>query len=106
MNAISHVLRVAGTPVRLLLIGLIRVYRFTLSGVLGGQCRFYPTCSRYGEEAIRVHGAFKGTLMAAWRVLRCSPLTAGGVDHVPPKRAGHKVPEYDTVTHPPEVPAC
>jgi putative membrane protein insertion efficiency factor len=106
VSAISHALRVVGAPFRLLLIGLIRVYRFTLSGVLGGQCRFYPTCSRYGEEAIRVHGAFKGTLMATWRVLRCSPLTAGGVDHVPPKRTGHGAPKYDHVTQTPEVPAC
>ncbi len=68
--------------------GLIRLYRATLGGLVGGQCRFYPSCSRYAEEAIRVHGATKGTLMAVWRVLRCGPFTQGGVDAVrPPPRA-------------------
>jgi putative membrane protein insertion efficiency factor len=72
-----------GAPARLLLVGLIRLYRLTLSGWLGGQCRFYPSCSHYAEEAIRMHGAARGSLMAAWRIARCGPFTAGGVDHVP-----------------------
>ena len=82
----SHVHRIAwkaGAPARLALLGLIRLYRVTLSGWLGGQCRFYPTCSRYAEDAIRLHGALRGTLMAAWRIARCGPFTGGGVDHVP-----------------------
>ncbi|HEX6329991.1 MAG TPA: membrane protein insertion efficiency factor YidD [Actinomycetota bacterium] len=62
----------------------IRLYRVTLSGWLGGQCRFYPSCSSYAEEAIRVHGAVRGSLLSAWRIARCGPFTAGGVDHVPP----------------------
>ena len=81
----------AGAPLRLVLIGLIKLYRITLSGVVGGQCRFSPTCSAYGEEAIRVHGAVKGVAMAAWRVARCSPLTKGGYEPVPPRRT------YDSV---------
>lgn len=84
-----------GTPARAVLIGLVRVYRLTLSGWLGGQCRFYPTCSRYAEDAIRTHGAARGAVMAAWRLARCGPLTAGGVDHVPPRR---KAAVYDSVT--------
>ena len=76
-----------GAPVRVILIGLIYVYRFTLSGWLGGQCRFYPSCSRYAEDAIRAHGAFRGSLLAAWRLVRCGPFTRGGVDHVRPKDA-------------------
>ena len=79
----------AGTPVRLALLGLIKLYRVTVSGWLGGQCRFYPTCSHYAEEAISVHGAAKGTAMAAWRIARCGPFTDGGVDHVPPRRSRH-----------------
>lgn len=75
-----------GAPARLLLLGLIGAYRLLLSGWLGGQCRFYPTCSRYAEEAIRVHGALRGSALAAWRVARCGPFTPGGVDHVPPPR--------------------
>jgi putative membrane protein insertion efficiency factor len=87
----------AGAPARLVLIGLVKAYRATLSGWLGSQCRFYPTCSRYAEEAIRTHGAFRGTLMAAWRIARCGPLTDGGVDRVPPRRAAP--PVIETVIH-------
>ena len=95
----SHVHRVAwkaGAPARLALLGLIRLYRVTLSGWLGGQCRFYPTCSRYAEDAIRLHGAVRGMLMAAWRIARCGPFTRGGVDRVPAPR---HVTEYDAVIH-------
>jgi putative membrane protein insertion efficiency factor len=84
-----------GAPARLLLVGLIRLYRLTLSGWLGGQCRFYPSCSHYAEEAIRTHGAVRGSLMAAWRIARCGPFTAGGVDHVPAKLATGE--SYDPV---------
>ena len=83
MNHVHRIAWTAGAPARLALLGLIRVYRVTLSGWLGGQCRFYPTCSHYAEDAIRMHGAIRGTLMAAWRIARCGPFTRGGVDHVP-----------------------
>jgi uncharacterized protein len=94
---IRRVVRTVGAPARLGLIGLIRLYRLLLSGWLGGQCRFYPSCSHYAEEAIRVHGAVKGTGLAAWRIARCGPFSKGGVDHVPARRAsGHDA--YDVVT--------
>jgi uncharacterized protein len=85
----------AGAPFRLLLLALVKLYRLTLSGWLGGQCRFYPTCSHYAEEAIRTHGALRGGAMAAWRIARCGPFTDGGVDHVPPRRDRHE--RYDAV---------
>jgi putative membrane protein insertion efficiency factor len=66
-----------------LLLGLIRVYQWTISPLLGPVCRYHPSCSRYGFEAIRVHGAVKGTVLTAWRILRCNPWSAGGVDYVP-----------------------
>ena len=67
-----------------LLLGLIRLYQLTLSRLMPpGTCRFYPTCSRYGFEAIQKHGAIRGSLMAAWRVLRCNPFNPGGYDPVP-----------------------
>ena len=87
--------RTLGTPVRLLLIGMIRLYQVTLSGWLGGQCRFSPTCSRYAEQAIRTHGVVRGVALAAWRIARCGPFTKGGLDHVPPARSRAK--EYDVV---------
>lgn len=85
----------AGAPFRLLLLALVKLYRLTLSGWLGGQCRFYPTCSHYAEEAIRTHGALRGGAMAAWRIARCGPFTDGGVDHVPPRR--DRRGQYDAV---------
>ena len=95
MSRIGRVAWAAGTPARLLLIGAIRLYRATLSGWLGGQCRFYPSCSSYAEQAVRVHGAIRGSALAVWRVARCGPFTAGGVDHVPASR--HRRPTVDGV---------
>ncbi|MEX2405877.1 MAG: membrane protein insertion efficiency factor YidD [Actinomycetota bacterium] len=85
MTRVRSLLWTAGAPARFALIGLVKGYRATLSGWLGSQCRFYPTCSRYAEDAIRTHGAVRGAVMAAWRIARCGPFTDGGVDHVPPR---------------------
>lgn len=82
MNAVRRGLYDAGAPVRALLVACIKVYRVSLSGWLGGQCRFYPSCSQYAEDAIKVHGAVRGSGMALWRVLRCNPFGGGGVDRV------------------------
>ncbi len=69
-----------------LLMGLIRVYQWTISPLLGPVCRYHPSCSRYGFEAIRVHGAAKGTVLTAWRILRCNPWSPGGFDYVPARK--------------------
>jgi len=61
---------------------VIRVYRVVLSPVVGGQCRFEPTCSRYAAEAYRLYGPMTGTKMAAGRICRCHPWNAGGFDPV------------------------
>jgi putative membrane protein insertion efficiency factor len=95
MTHLRRALWVAGTPVRAFLIGGIHLYRLTLSPWLGGQCRYYPSCSHYAEDAIRLHGAAKGTGLAVWRIVRCGPFTKGGVDHVPNPRPG--APMYDHV---------
>lgn len=71
---------------------LIRLYQRTLSPALpvffgsACGCRFTPTCSHYAAEAIRTHGALAGTALATWRLLKCTPLHAGGFDPVPPRR--------------------
>ena len=83
MNAVRRVLWTAGAPVRVALIGVILVYRVALSGIFGGRCRFEPSCSAYAEEAIRRHGAVRGSLLAFWRVLRCNPFGRPGLDPVP-----------------------
>lgn len=68
------------------LLSLIRFYRRHISPHLPPLCRYYPTCSCYAIEAIETHGALRGSLLAAWRILRCNPLSRGGYDPVPPKR--------------------
>lgn len=65
-----------------LLIALVRVYQLTLSPFLGGSCRFLPTCSNYAIEALRTHGAWRGSLLAARRLLSCHPLGRSGFDPV------------------------
>ena len=87
MTSVRRLLWWAGGPVRLFLLGLIALYRLTLSWWLGGQCRFSPTCSHYAEEAIRTHGALRGSLLAVRRVLRCNPFGRGGIDPVPAGRS-------------------
>jgi putative membrane protein insertion efficiency factor len=66
-------------------IALIWVYRATLSPLIGGHCRFEPTCSQYGLDAYRRYGACRGTLLTARRIGRCHPFSAGGYDPVPIK---------------------
>jgi uncharacterized protein len=68
---------------RWLLIVFVKLYQYTLSYVLGGQCRFYPSCSHYAEEALRVHGALHGSILAMRRLGRCHPWWPGGYDPVP-----------------------
>ena len=73
----------------LLLIGLISFYRKLISPLLGARCRFYPSCSAYALEAVRVHGAGRGSWLAMRRLGKCHPFHPGGLDPVPPaRRAG------------------
>ncbi len=73
------------SPGARLLIVLIRVYQRAISPLLGPHCRFNPTCSHYGIEALRRFGVVKGSWLTVKRVLKCHPLYAGGDDPVPPK---------------------
>lgn len=70
---------------RRLLVVLVDGYRRLISPLLPPLCRFQPSCSAYAREALLRHGAIKGTLLAAWRILRCNPLGKGGFDPVPAK---------------------
>ncbi len=67
------------------LIMLIRVYQRAISPLLGPHCRFHPTCSQYGIEALRRFGMIKGSWLTMKRVSKCHPLNPGGDDPVPPK---------------------
>jgi len=64
------------------LIRLIRLYKKYISPGLPPSCRYLPTCSDYAIDAIAKYGAFKGSFMAAWRILRCNPFCKGGYDPV------------------------
>ncbi|HLW23406.1 MAG TPA: membrane protein insertion efficiency factor YidD [Steroidobacteraceae bacterium] len=71
-----------------LLLALVRAYQLALSPMLGGACRYYPSCSCYAHEAIARHGSVRGVLLALRRLARCHPFTAGGYDPVPPEELG------------------
>jgi len=67
-----------------LMIRVVRLYQKYLSPMKGGStCKYIPTCSQYAIEAIEKYGAFRGGILAAWRILRCNPFSKGGYDPVP-----------------------
>jgi hypothetical protein len=68
---------------RRVLVRLVDLYRRFLSPLLPPRCRFEPSCSAYAREVLLLHGAFRGTLLSVWRVLRCNPFCRGGYDPVP-----------------------
>jgi putative membrane protein insertion efficiency factor len=69
---------------RMILLALIRFYQMAISRSLPeNTCRFYPSCSHYGYQAVYKYGALKGSFMAVWRLLRCNPFNPGGYDPVP-----------------------
>jgi hypothetical protein len=76
--------RPAAPAMQTVLIALLRFYKLAVSPMLGNRCRFYPSCSDYAREAIQYHGAARGTYLAARRICRCHPFSAGGIDLVPP----------------------
>lgn len=96
MTSVRRAVWLLGVPVRWPLLGAIRLYQLTLSGVMGGQCRFSPTCSYYAAQAIKERGALVGAALAVWRILRCNPFGQGGPDPVPPRR----MYDHDTLTPP------
>ena len=74
---------------RKFLVYLIRAYRYLVSPLLGNNCRFYPSCSCYAEDAVARHGVLRGGWLALRRLLRCHPWHAGGCDPVPDQLQRH-----------------
>jgi putative membrane protein insertion efficiency factor len=72
---------------RRLYVAPLHFYRKFISPLKPPMCRFHPTCSQYGIDAVLQHGILKGTRLALWRLLRCQPFAAGGHDPVPPRRS-------------------
>jgi putative membrane protein insertion efficiency factor len=66
-----------------LLVAIVRAYQWTLSLALPPSCRFHPSCSEYAVQALRRHGAVRGSSLTVKRLLRCHPRHPGGVDPVP-----------------------
>jgi uncharacterized protein len=66
--------------------GLILVYRWTISPVLGNRCKYHPSCSQYALDALREYGLLKGSILVGWRLLRCNPWSHGGVDYAEDQR--------------------
>ena len=78
MNAVD---RMGG--IQSIVVGLIRIYQWILSPILGPACRFEPTCSEYASEAIVAHGLIRGAWLGVRRIGRCHPLGESGYDPVP-----------------------
>jgi uncharacterized protein len=64
------------------LLAPIRLYQRFISPLIAPRCRYYPTCSAYAVDAIRSYGVARGLILAGWRLLRCNPLSRGGIDPV------------------------
>ena len=71
------------------LLAIIRFYRTAISPYTKPSCKYIPTCSEYGLEAIERFGALKGSALTIWRILRCNPFSKGGYDPVPEKKNRH-----------------
>lgn len=80
------VLRMKQVP-KSIAVYLLRGYKFAMSPLFGGACRYRPTCSEYAMQAIEIHGAIRGGLMGIGRVLRCHPFSASGYDPVQPRKS-------------------
>ena len=74
---------------RKILIAVISVYRYVVSPLLGNNCRFHPSCSHYAQDAIALHGVFKGSYLTLRRIGKCHPWHEGGFDPVPPCNHTH-----------------
>jgi uncharacterized protein len=67
-------------------IGAVHLYRRTIGPLFAGRCKYHPTCSQYALDALREFGLVKGSVLAAWRLLRCNPWSHGGVDYAHDQR--------------------
>jgi putative membrane protein insertion efficiency factor len=71
---------------RLVAIGAIYLYRWTIGVLWGGRCKYHPTCSQYALDVLRHYGLVRGSILAGWRLLRCNPWSRGGVDYAENQR--------------------
>lgn len=86
LNILLFVLKLAQKILVWILVKIVRFYQYFISPLFPPSCRYYPSCSNYAIEALKVHGALKGSYLAIKRILKCNPYFPGGVDKVPPKK--------------------
>jgi putative membrane protein insertion efficiency factor len=73
----------------------VRLYRRLMSPLMPAHCKYHPSCSAYAVEAVRTYGVLRGTVLAAWRLLRCNPFSGGGLDPVDRQRIFRQRPAID-----------
>lgn len=86
MKRLAEIWRLLGRGLRELLLLPLLVYQRLISPALPPRCKYYPSCSTYAVQAVRELGVIRGTIVAAWRVVRCNPWSVGGVDEVADRR--------------------
>jgi putative membrane protein insertion efficiency factor len=84
---------------------VLRAYRAVISPLYGNVCRYHPSCSRYALEAIQQYGVARGSAMGAWRIARCNPWAAGGIDDVPDRRRPYPISRFGFVLAPANDPS-
>ena len=93
-------LRLGWRAPRLAAIALVVLYRWTVSPLLGNRCKYHPSCSQYALDALREYGFLKGSILAAWRLLRCNPWSHGGVDYAKDQRLFQRGGTHGSVASP------
>jgi putative membrane protein insertion efficiency factor len=78
----THRVTIACNPLKTVLVWMIRGYQKLISPALPRSCKYYPSCSQYAVDALTQYGTARGLVLAAWRLLRCNPLSYGGYDPV------------------------
>ena len=96
----DSVVAVVSRALRFLLVAPILAYQRYISPAFPRRCKYYPTCSAYAVEAIREVGVVRGLILAAWRLLRCNPLSNGGYDPVENRRFFRPADDEPTSNHP------
>ncbi|KTR53853.1 hypothetical protein NS359_01985 [Curtobacterium oceanosedimentum] len=82
---------------------VLRAYRAVISPLYGNVCRYHPSCSRYALEAIQQYGVLRGSAMGAWRIARCNPWAAGGIDDVRERDRPYRLTRFGFVLPPSQL---
>ena len=86
------------------LIAPIRVYQRFISPAFAPRCRYYPSCSQYAIDSIQELGPVRGSILAGWRLLRCNPFSAGGIDEISDRKLFRSTPTRSEQSRRPTLP--